>query len=480
MSNELAMGKQNVGSLLWKFSLPAIVGMLVNALYNIIDRIFVGRGIGSLAIAATTVAFPIMLIMMAFSMLIGIGATALISIRLGEQKKEEAEKIIGNALTMLIILPLIISIIYLLFSDPILILFGASPEVLPYARDFTHIIMLGSVLGSLGMGMNNFIRAEGNPRLAMITQLTGTFINVVLNYIFIFKMGLGIKGSALATISGQMVTTLLVLSYFFSGRSIVKIRLRNMKPQMAILTSIVAIGFAPFAMQLANSLQNLILNKSLFAYGGDLALSAVGIIMSVSLLLLMPVVGVSQGAQPIIGYNYGAKQYARVKETLQKAAIAGTGISIIGFLAIYLWPTQIVGLFSNNDVALTKMTADAMLVYFALCPLIGFQIIGSSYFQAVGKAIPSIILSLSRQVLLFIPLLIFLPKFWGIDGIWRTAPIADGLATLLTAILIYLEMKHIAKMRHDQASREDKKMDHVAANHFGGTDNRPSPLTGRS
>jgi len=350
MNNELAMAKQNIGSLLWKFSLPAIVGMLVNALYNIIDRIFVGRGVGSLAIAATTVAFPLMLILMAFSMLIGIGATALISIRLGEQKKEEAEKIIGNALGMLIILPLIIAIVYLLFSDPILIMFGASPEVLPYARDFTHIIMLGSVLGSLGMGMNNFIRAEGNPQLAMKTQLVGTLVNVVLNYIFIFKMGFGIKGSALATIAGQMVTAIWVLSYFFSGRSLVKIRLRNLKPQVPILASIVAIGFAPFAMQLANSVQNLILNKSLFAYGGDMALSTVGIIMSISTLLFMPVAGVSQGAQPIIGYNYGAKQYGRVKETLKKAVIASTGISIVGFLVIHLCPTQIAGLFSGTVI----------------------------------------------------------------------------------------------------------------------------------
>ena len=433
--------------------------MLVHALYNITDRIFVGRGVGSHAIAPITVVFPIMLILMAFSMLIGIGATALISIRLGEQKKEEAEKIIGNALVMLILLPLIVTVIYLLFSDSILIMFGASPEVLPLAKDYAHIIMLGSVLGSLGMGMNNFIRAEGNPKLAMITQLAGTFVNVVLNYIFIFKMGLGLKGSALATIIGQAVTTILVLGYFNSALSIVKIRLKNMKPQKAILTSIVAIGFAPFAMQLANSLQNLILNKSLYAYGGDMALSAVGIIMSISMLLLMPVVGVSQGAQPIIGYNYGAKQYGRVKETFTKAVMVGTGISVAGFLAIFLWPTQIVGLFSRDDVALTKMTADAMLVYFAFSPVIGFQIIGSSYFQAVGEAIPSIILSLSRQVLLFIPLLIILPKFWGIDGIWRTAPISDGIAALLTAIFIYFEMKRITKRQHEHESSEEKEID---------------------
>lgn len=448
MNNELAMGKEKIGSLLWKFSLPAIVGMLVNALYNVIDRVFVGRGVGSLAIAATTVAMPIMLILMAFGMLIGIGATALMSIRLGEQKKEEAEKIIGNAFVLLIALPAILSVIYLLFSDPILIMFGASPEVLPYARDFTHIIMLGSVVGSLGFGMNNFIRAEGNPKLAMNTQLIGTLVNIVLNYVFIFKMGLGIKGSALATVSGQLVTTIWVLSHFFSGRSLVKIKLKNMKLQMPIVMSIVAIGFAPFAMQLANSLQNMILNKSLYAYGGDMALSAVGIIMSVTMLLLMPVVGVSQGAQPLIGYNYGAQHYGRVKETLKKASIVGTLISIAGFIAVFLWSKQIAGMFSGNDPALTKMTSDAMLVYFAMCPVIGFQIIGSSYFQAIGKPIPSLILSLSRQVLIFIPLLIILPRFWGIDGIWRTAPLSDVLAALLTAVLVFIELRHLTQKQH--------------------------------
>lgn len=447
MDNEKALREQHIGSLLLKFSLPAIVAMLVNALYNIIDRIFVGRGVGDIAIAATTVAFPLMLILMAFSMLIGIGATALISIRLGEQKKEEAEKIIANAMALLIILPVLLTIIYLIFADTILIAFGASKEVLPYARDFTQIIMLGSFIGSISMGMNNFIRAEGNPRLAMYTQVVGTLINIILNYVFIFKLGLGIKGSALATISGQLVSAVWVVSYFTTGRSLVKIRLKNLRLQMRIITSIIAIGFAPFAMQLANSIQNLILNKTLFYYGGDMALSAIGIIMSTATLLFMPIVGLSQGAQPIIGYNYGAEQYDRVKETLKKAAIAGTCIAVAGSLAIHIWPTQIAGMFSEGNAELTNMTAQAMQIFFLMFPVVGFQIICSNYFQAVGKAFESLILSLSRQVLLFIPLLLILPHFWQINGVWRTPPIADSLSVLLTAILIYIEMNRINRIQ---------------------------------
>lgn len=451
MDRSEQMRDQSIGKLLWTFSLPAIVGMLVNSLYNVIDRIFVGRGIGAMAIAATTVAFPIMIVLMAVSMLIGVGATALISIRLGEQKKDEAEKVAGNAMAMLILLPAIFAGLFLLFTEPILILFGASKAVLPYARDFVQIIMLGSVFGSISMGMNNFIRAEGNPRTAMYTQILGTVINIALNYAFIFVFHWGIKGSALATIIAQLVSATWVLSYFFSNRSLVKIRLHNLKLQYSVLASIVAIGFAPFAMQVAASVQQLILNKTLIIYGGDMALSAVGIIWSIATLLFMPVLGVSQGAQPIIGFNYGARQYDRVQETWGKAVIAGTCIALVGYLMIHIWPTQLVGLFSDGETELTEMTAHAMLTFLALLPVIGFQIISSNYFQAVGKAAQAIILSLSRQFLLFIPLLLILPRFWGLEGVWRTAPLADGLSVILTAAFICFEMKKLNRDQRESA-----------------------------
>ncbi len=442
---DIGMRDGKIGSLLWKFSLPAIIGMLVHALYNIVDRIFVGRGVGDIAIAAITVAFPIMLVMIGVSILIGIGTTALISLRLGEQKKEEAETVTGNGIAMMIILPLFLTAGYLFFAEPVLRIFGASDEVLPYAIDFTHIIMLGSVFGSISMGMNNFIRAEGNPTYAMMTQITGAVINVILNYIFIFKLGLGIKGSALATISGQGVSAFLVLYYYLSGRSLIQIRPASFRLRLPILISIVSIGFAPFAMQIANSVQQTLLNNALVAYGGDMALAALGIMMSISTLLFMPLIGISQGVQPLIGYNYGARQFDRVREALRKAVIAGTCVCLVFYLVIHLWPEQIVGLFSKDNYALTQMTSRAMLVLFAMLPVLAFQILCSTYFQAVGKPIQSTILSLSRQVLLFIPLLLILPRFWGIDGIWRTAPIADGLSVILTGIIIYLEMKKLPR-----------------------------------
>ena len=454
MDRSEQMRDQSIGKLLWSFSLPTIIGMLVSSLYNVIARIFVGRGIGSLAIAATTVAFPIMILLMAVSLLIGVGATALISLKLGEQKKEEAEKVAGNAMTMLILLPAVLAVLFLLFTEPVLIAFGASTAVLPYARDFTQIIMLGSVFGSISMGMNNFIRAEGNPKMSMYTQILGAVVSIALNYVFIFIFHWGIKGSAFATILAQLVSAIWVLSYFFTGRSLVKIRWKNLRPTWPVLGSIMAIGFAPFAMQVASSIQQLILNKTLMFYGGDMALAAIGIVMSISTLLFMPVLGLSQGAQPIIGYNYGARQYNRVRETWKMGVLAGTGIAVAGYLAIHIWPVQLVELFSKGDTALTAMTVHAMIIFFALLPVLGFQITSSIYFQAVGKAKQAAVLSLSRQFLIFIPLLLILPHFWGIDGVWRTAPISDGLSVALTAGFIYFEMRKL-KQEEARQSWED-------------------------
>jgi len=444
MSPHQELQEQPIGKLLWKFSLPAVIGMTVNSLYNIVDRIFVGRGVGPIGIAATTVAFPIMIVFFSVSVLIGIGSTALISISLGQRKYEEAEKILGNGTIMLVILPLVLSIFYYLFAERILVFFGSSPEVLPYARDYTDIIALGTVFGAISVGMTNYIRADGSPTIAMLSQILGGVTNVILNYVFTFKMGTGIKGLAWATIAGQFASSVWVLSYFLRGRSSIKLHFKNLRPQLAIIFKIFSIGFAPFGLQMANSVQQVILNKTLQEHGGDMALSAVGIILSVATILFMPVVGVSQGAQPIIGYNYGAEEYDRVKETLKKAIIVATCMVLINYVIIHIWPAQIIGLF-NKEPWLIALTEPAMLVYFTMMPVIGFQIICSNYFQAVGKPVHSTILSLSRQILFFIPLLLILPNYWGIEGIWRTPPIADSCAVILTAILITREMKHLPK-----------------------------------
>ncbi len=454
MDRSESMGKQSIGRLLWTFSLPAIVGMVVNALYNIVARIFVGRGVGSLALAATAVALPVMTIIMALSILIGVGATALISIRLGEKKKDQAELVAGNAMVLLVLLPAILAVIFFIFSEPILTALGSSPAVYPYARDYLTIIMAGSFITSFSMGANNFIRAEGNPRMSMYTQILGGLVNVVLNYVFIFQFGWGIKGSAIASVIAQTVAAVWVLSYFVSGRSLVKIYLKNLKPQLPIVLSIMAIGFAPSAMQLASSVQQVILNKALMEYGGDMALSAIGIMMSLGMLLFMPILGINQGAQPLIGFNYGARQYERVIETWKKAVLVATCIAVAGFIVVRLWAVPMAALFSEGDIALTNLTSHALRIFFAAFPVVGLQVIGATYFQAVGKPIQAAILSLSRQVLLFIPLLLILPNYWGIEGVWRTAPISDCLAVILTTVFVLVELKKLKAQAATERSGE--------------------------
>lgn len=440
MDHSKQLGEDRISRLLIKFSVPAIIGMLVNALYNIVDRIFVGRGVDSLGIAGITIGFPIMLVTMAFAMLIGMGATSLISIRLGEQKKAEAELVAGNAIVLLLLISVIISALGLAFLEPVLRSLGASQEVLPYAMDYMRIILVGTVIMGISMGMNNFIRAEGNPKTAMYTMVIGAVMNTILDPLFIFTFNMGIKGAAIATVIAQGISALWVLYYFLAGKSVIKIRLNNLRLQWPVVRMTMAIGLPMFALQLTNSLQNVILNKSLAFYGGDTAIAAMGIIFSVATLVVMPIIGINQGAQPIIGYNYGARQYQRVKRTVKAALYAATAILLTGFIITRIFPAAIIALFNNTDAALREAGTHGLTVFLFMIPVIGFQVVGSGYFQAVGKPKQALILSLSRQVLLFIPALLIFPLFWGLEGIWFTAPFADLGSALIAGIWLYHEM----------------------------------------
>lgn len=443
MDNSKQLGEQKVINLLMKFSIPAIIGMLVNALYNVVDRIFIGNGVGSLGIAGTTVAFPVMLVMMAFSMLIGIGANSLVSIRLGENKKEEAEVIFGNSVILLVLSSLVLTVVGLAALDPLLKLMGASDQILPYARDYLQIILIGGVFQSVGMGMNNFIRSEGNPRIAMYTMLIGAVINTVLDPILIFVFDMGMKGAAIATIFAQFVSAVWVVLYFLKGKSLLKLRLKNMMLKSSVVAGILALGIAPFAMQLAASIQNLILNASLANYGGDVAISGMGIVNSIVTLMIMPIFGINQGVQPIIGYNYGARKYDRVKEAYKLAVIFATVIVIIGWILTRVWPEQLVYLFNRTDTELINFGTLALRRFMMFLPFIGFQIVSSNYFQAVGKPRHSALLGLSRQVLILIPALLILPTFFGLNGVISAGPLADAVSTVVTGIFIFLEMKKL-------------------------------------
>lgn len=447
MDHTEKLGQENVLKLLLEFSIPAIVGMLVSALYNVIDRIFIGNSSGALGLAGITVGFPIIIIQMAFGGMIGIGSTSLISIKLGQRNKEDAERIMGNAVVLLGVISLLITVFGLLFLDPILIIFGSSAEVLPYARDYMSVILFGSVFASVSFGMNNFIRAEGKPGVAMATMLIGAVLNALLAPLFIFGFHWGMKGAGLATILSQAISATWIVSYFFTGRSILKIRRVNMKLDLQVIGRIVTIGLAPFSMQLASSVVTALMNNSLRRFGGDLAISGLGIVNSLVTLIILPIIAINQGAQPIIGYNFGAHKYDRVLTTLKFSILAATGISSLGFIVTRLFATPLISLFSGGDQALIELGSHMLKVILVFLPIVGFQIVGAGYFQAIGKATQSIFLSLSRQVLFLIPALLILPDFFELDGVIASGPAADLFSAVVTGICLFFGIR---KLVHDQ------------------------------
>lgn len=445
-TNEL--GTESVGKLLLKFSIPSIIGMLVNVLYSIVDRIFVGQGIGSIPLSGVAVTFPITNIIMAFAMLAGIGAAAVVSIKLGQHKRDDAEKVLGNAFVLLVIFSIMLTVLGLLFLNPILRVLGASDEILPYARQFSFIIILGIMFQSVSMGLNNIIRAEGNPKTAMMTMLIGALINFIANPLLIFVFKLGVRGSALSTIISQFITTAWTLRYFTNGKSLLKLTKENMKLDSDIIKEIVAIGASPFVMQVAASMVTVTFNKSLATYGGDLAIGAMALVNSVAMLILMPIFGINQGVQPIIGYNYGAKNFKRVKKALKYAMLAATAITTVGFVFVQLFPVQIIKVFNSDDAALITIGSKGLSIFLMMLPIIGVAIVGSNYFQAVAKAKLSMILSLLRQVILLIPLILVLPHFYQLTGVWMAQPVADLLSTIITVLVVFKEMRKLNKVEN--------------------------------
>jgi putative MATE family efflux protein len=443
MDRSRRLGDEKIGKLLWTFALPAISSMLINALYGVVDRIFVGRGVGSIAIAGVMVGFPVMMAMMALGMLIGIGASNAVSIYLGQKKKEEAERTVGNSLFLFLVLSVVITVLGLIFLKPLLVAFGSSPEVTPYAEKFVRIILIGFVFQCIGFGMNNLIRAEGNPLYSMITQMTGAVLNIILCYVFIFVLKFGIEGSAIATVISQGVTSLMVLGYFYTKQSALHIHLRSLRPDAAIIKRILSIGLAPFSMQFTMAILFTILNHQLVRYGGDMALSAWGAINSVLMLFLMPIFGLNQGAQPIVGYKYGAKNCLRVRQTLMLTIRNSTIIVGIGFLVIQVFAGQIISLFAGNDPALVAMGSRGMRIFLAMLPIVGFQIAGANYFQFIGKPKHSMFLGLSRQILLLIPAVLILPLFFGLDGVWLAGAVSDGLSAVITGYFVLRELRKL-------------------------------------
>ena len=440
------LGTEPIGKLLLKYSVPAIIGMMVNALYNVVDRIFIGNipGVGPMAITGLGVTMPIMTIILAFGMLVGIGATTNISIKLGQGKREEAESIVGNSITLALIIGIILTVVGIVFSDGILKVFGASESTLIYAKSYMSIILLGTVFSISAMVFNNIIRGDGNPKLSAIIMAVGCATNIVLDAVLIFGFNMGIQGAALATITSQALTAIWGFSYYLKGKSNLKFKKSSLKLNTNIVKMIFAIGLAPFAMQLATSLVQVISNNALRSYGSDLAIGAMATISSIVMIFLMPSFGLVQGMQPIVGFNYGAKNYDRAKKTFKLSLLASSTFFIVGALLIQFAPQVLVGMF-NRDPQLMDITVNGLRKYSLALPIIGVSIVGTNYIQSTGKAKVAMVLSLLRQVIILIPMILILPKFLGLNGVWFAQPTADIIASTITTIVLIKEIRSYDK-----------------------------------
>ncbi|MDD2239210.1 MAG: MATE family efflux transporter [Kiritimatiellae bacterium] len=436
------IGTDPILPLLLRFSVPSIVGMLVQAFYNIVDRMFIGHGIGSHGLAGVTLSFPLMMIMVSFSILIGVGANTLFSIRMGEGRRKEAEQILGNAFGLLFFVPLVASLIALTQLDPLLRLVGASNDLLPHARTYARIILAGSALSTTSHGLAHFVRSDGHPIVAMASMIIGALTNVALDALFIFGFGWGMAGAAWATVISQGLAFAWCLGYFLSPRANTRLQRRNLRLDYPkIVWPMLGIGFAPFAMTMANSLLNVILNRGLGEYGGDDAIAIMGILSAFMSIIFMPVFGLTQGAQPLIGYNFGARQYDRVLQLFWSTAIATTVVMILGWSISQLFPRQILRLFLAADSELVPLGVHALRVFTLAFPIIGFPITGGHLFQAIGKPIPAALLALSRQIIFFIPFILIFPKFWGLKGIFYAAPASDTLTCLIAIFVVSHQLR---------------------------------------
>lgn len=437
-SRHRMLGEAPVGRLLLKFSFPAIVGMMVMALYNIVDRIFLGM-VSADAIASVYVTFPIALLIMAIDMGIGIGGASLASIRLGEGRRSEANRILCHAFWLLLLFSLVTAVGMWLALEPMLRLFGASETLLPMAAAYQKIIILGCPLQILGFGLNNFIRSDGNPTAAMATMLIGAVVNTVLDYLFIIRLGWGVEGAALATIIGQGLSFLWVMSYFFSGRSLLRLYVRGISFDIALVKQILMLGIPSFGMQLAASLVMTIFNHELNFWGGDTAVAAMGVVQSLSTLCFLPIFGINQGTQPILGYNFGAKKFRRVKETLRTGILSGTVYMCLFFAVVMIFPDELIRLFVSEPEAYARLhdvVFEGLRLYFITLPILAYPIIGGVFFQATGKALIATFLSLNRQLIILIPSVHILANIWGMTGIWMAYPVSDVLSTIVTAFFL--------------------------------------------
>lgn len=440
----LELGIKPVGRLLTQYALPAVIAMTASSLYNMVDSIFIGQGVGALAISGLAVTFPFMNLSAAFGAGVGIGSSSYLSVKLGQKDYSTAQRILGNNVTLNIIIGLVFSVVSLVFLDPILYFFGASEQTIPYAREYMIIILLGNIITHLYFGMNAVLRAASKPRQAMYTTIFTVVLNSLLDPLFIYTFDMGIRGAAVATILSQAVALVWQTRLFSDKNELLHLKRGIYRLDNKIVKNILGIGISPFAMNATACLVAIFVNQRLLEYGGDLAVGAYGIANRVAFIFVMINMGVNQGMQPIAGYNYGAQKYDRLMRVLTLAMIAGTCVTTSGFLVAEFMPHLCVRLFTN-DAVLTELSVNGIRLMMAAMPIVGYQMVVTNFFQSIGKAKISIFLSLSRQLLFLVPLLGILPLFFGITGVWIAMPISDTFSAIFALVMMVRYMRMFKK-----------------------------------
>lgn len=451
-SSENPLGSEPISTLLRRFAVPSVIAMLVSALYNMVDQLFIGHSIGVLGNAATNVAFPLSMVCTSIGLLCGIGGAANFNLCMGRKDPEHAKSYVGNAISMLAILGVILCVAVQLFLHPMMLLFGATPDVIDYACTYTRITSIGFPFLIVTIGGSNLIRADGSPKFSMLCNLVGAIVNTILDPLFIFVFHMGMAGAALATITGQILSFALVV-FYLRGFKTLPLSLSDLKPNMACWARIAALGATPAFNQVAMMVVQIVMNNTLTyygsnsVYGSDIPLACAGIISKVNMLFFSFVIGISQGLQPIVSFNFGAQKYDRVKDAYKKAVFAATAISIVAFLCFQFFPRQIIGIFGSGSKEYLHFAERYFRIFLFFTFLNGIQPVSSNFFTSIGAPKKGIFLSLTRQIIFLLPLLLIFPYFFGIDGVMYTAPIADLAAASVSIVMVVREFKIMAKLQ---------------------------------
>ncbi len=439
-NSPLVLGTEKISKLLLQYALPAIIAMTASSLYNMVDSIFIGHGVGALGIAGLALTFPLMNLASAFGSLVGVGASTIVSVKLGQKDYDSANKLLGNVLVLNVIIGVAFTIVCLPFLDPILRFFGASDNTLTYARDYMEIVLLGNVITHMYLGLNAVLRSSGYPKMAMYATLASVVLNIILNPIFIFVLNWGIKGAAWATVFSQVISLVYQLIHFSNPKQLLHFKKGIYKLRKDLVNGIISIGLSPFLMNICSSMIIILINRGLKEHGGDMAIGAYGIVNRIIFLFTMIIMGLNQGMQPIAGYNFGARLFPRVTEITKLTVKWAVGVATFGFIICHLFPTYIVRLFTT-DPDLIHAAVYGLHIVFAVFPIVGFQMVATNFFTSIGMSKKAILLSLTRQLLLLVPCLIILPRFLGTLGVWISIPIADSLATIITALVLFNQFK---------------------------------------